>query len=87
MDSGVEVKRRWYQIYADRVPERRLNRYRLSGMMDHDPKGLKAGEKLEDAEQYLIRSVMDYLAKGANEELVMRAVRIGIDWSKETKQA
>jgi hypothetical protein len=51
-------------------------------MMDHDPKGLKAGEKLEDAEQYLICAVMDYLAKGANEELVMRAARIGVEWSK-----
>jgi hypothetical protein len=25
---------------------------------------------------------MDYLAKGANEELVMRAARIGVEWSK-----
>jgi hypothetical protein len=83
MDQGIETTRRWYQIYADRVPERRLNRYRLSGMMDHDPKGLKAGEKLEDAEQYLIRAVMDYISKGANEELVMRAVGFGVEWSKK----
>jgi hypothetical protein len=55
-------------------------------MLEHDPKGIKAGEKLESSEDHLIRAVMDYIEKGANEELVMRAVEIGIRWGKENAQ-
>lgn len=88
MDEGVETKRRCYHIYADKVPERVLNRgrYRLNCMLEHDPKGIKAGEKLESSEDHLIQAVIDYIEKGANEELVMRAVELGIKWGKESAQ-
>lgn len=85
MEDGVETKRRWYRIHADRVPERLLSRYRLDCMMDHEAGGIKAGEKLERAQDDLQASVIAYLEAGGSEELVMRWVSACFKWfrSKE----
>ncbi|MCX6125696.1 MAG: hypothetical protein NTV34_13270 [Proteobacteria bacterium] len=55
-------------------------------MLEHDPKRIKAGEKLESSEDHLIQAVMDYIQKGANKNLVMRAVELGITYGKENAQ-
>lgn len=64
-----------YHIGADKVPESKLSTYRLRCQTErHDKDGLKAGEKLEKAEDKLHAAVIAYLEAGGSEELAMRCV-------------
>jgi hypothetical protein len=85
MDEGIETKRRCYHIYADKVPERVLNRgrYRLNCMLEHDPKGIKAGEELERAEGELQAAIIAYLEAGGTPELVIRFLWQCFKWTRK----
>jgi len=64
-----------YHIGSDRVPESKLSTYRLRCQTErHDKDGLKAGKKMEKAEDELQAAVVAYLEAGGSEELVMRCV-------------
>lgn len=64
-------------VSIHRVPEHKLSRRNLLALME-DGDGLKAGERLEEAEDAMRRAIRRYLKAGGSPEIIRRCAEAAI---------